>query len=142
MGELELKKFISLIALANLGDGKPTELVSQSIIRARFCSQIADKRNDQENPPMAFLTGLFSLVDALLDQELKIIVEKLPISPEIKAALSDNQGILATYLQTAICYEKAQWDKLEKYSAKLGIPMEEISDYYQDALQWANSFNE
>ncbi len=142
MGELELKKFISLIALANLGDGKPSELVSLSIIRARFCSQIADKRHDQENPPMAFLTGLFSLVDALLDQELKVIVEKLPISPEIKSALSNNEGYLAAYLQTAICYEKGQWDKLDTYAAKLGIPMEDISDFYQDALQWANSFNE
>lgn len=142
MGESELKKFISLIALANLGDGKPTELVNLSIIRARFCAQIAQKRNDQENPPMAFLTGLFSLVDAMLDQELEMVISKLPICPEIKAALANQEGHLADYLAASICYEKGQWQQLEHLCNKLDIAMTDIGDFYQDALKWSNSFNQ
>jgi EAL and modified HD-GYP domain-containing signal transduction protein len=140
MGELELKKFIALIALANLGEGKPDELVNLSIIRARFCSQIANKRRDIENPPMAFLTGLFSLVDALLDQELKTIVGKLPISPEIKSALIDKSGHLADYLAMSICYEKGQWQKLDELCTTMGLEMNDVSDFYQSALQWANGY--
>jgi EAL and modified HD-GYP domain-containing signal transduction protein len=140
MGELELKKFIALIALANLGDGKPSELVNLSIIRARFCAQVANKRQDQENPPMAFLTGLFSLVDALLDQALETVVSKLPISPEIKTALISNDGYLADYLAMSVCYEKGKWQALEQLCGKLNVQSDDVSDFYQDALQWANSF--
>lgn len=142
MGELELKKFISLIALANLGDGKPGELVNLSIIRARFCSQIADSRKDKENPPMAFLTGLFSLVDALLDQPLEVVLDKLPISQPIKAALNDQQGYLSDYLETAINYEQGNWQAVESSSEKLDVSMQDLGNFYQSALQWANSFNE
>jgi EAL and modified HD-GYP domain-containing signal transduction protein len=141
MGELELKKFIALIALANLGEGKPSELINLSIIRARFCAQIAQRRQDNENPPMAFLTGLFSLVDALLDQSLEMVMKILPISEEIKTALTNNQGYLADYLAASVCFEKGQWQQLEVLSVKLGVSMEDIGDYYQDALQWSNSFN-
>ena len=37
MGEIELKKFIALLALANLGESKPIELLQVSLIRAKFC---------------------------------------------------------------------------------------------------------
>lgn len=142
MGELELKKFISLIALANLAEGKPNELVNLSIIRARFCAQIADCRQDKDNPPMAFLTGLFSLVDALLDQPLNVILEKLPISEQIQAALISHEGYLSDYLDTAIYYEKGQWEQVEACAEKLGVSMMELGNFYQSAIQWANGFNE
>lgn len=141
MGELELKKFISLIALANLGEGKPGELVNLSIIRARFCGQIAESRHDQENPPMAFLTGLFSLVDALLDQPFAVVLQNLPISEPIKDAITKSEGFLSDYLQAAICYEQGRWEELEALSNKLNVSMQELGNFYQDALQWANSFN-
>lgn len=142
MGETELKKFISLIALANLGDDKPTELVNLSIIRARFCAQIADYKAEEENPPKAFLTGLFSLVDALLDQPFDVILEKLPIAPAIKAAITEKQGYLADYLDAAILYEQGRWQELEVLSKKINVSMQELGNFYQSALQWANSFNE
>jgi len=42
MGEAELKKFIALLALANLQDGSPDELLRQSLVRARFCDALAN----------------------------------------------------------------------------------------------------
>ena len=141
MGELELKKFIALIALANLGEGKPDELLNLSLIRARFCAEIAVKRQDPENPPIAFLTGLFSLVDALLDQELDLVLDKLPILPEIKTALAQKEGFLAEYLALAVAYEQGHWAELETLAVKLELNQADISDFYQAALQWANSFD-
>lgn len=141
MGELELKKFISLIALANLGIHKASELVNLSIIRAKFCSLLAAYRKDVEDPPMAFLTGLFSLVDALLDLELGVAVNKLPVSPEIKSALTDGNGHLADYLKMAISYERGEWMILTQMAKTLNVPLDSIGDFYHEALIWANSFD-
>ncbi|MFT4923974.1 MAG: EAL and modified HD-GYP domain-containing signal transduction protein [Phenylobacterium sp.] len=140
MGKLELKKFISLISLAKLSDNKSTEVVTQSIVRARFCAQIADYRKDPDDPPMAFLTGLFSLVDALLDLEMGVAVNKLPVCTEIKVALSKGDGDLAEYLNMAMAYEKGEWMILTKLAKKFEVPMDKIGDFYHDALTWANGF--
>lgn len=142
MGERELKKFIALIALANLTENKPSELINLSAVRARFCALLSDKRQDDDNPPMAFLTGLFSLVDALLDQDLSFALEKLPVSPEIKQALTDKTGHLAEYLEMAIYYEKGQWDEIEKLCQTLDVNVDDVGDFYLHALQWANGLEQ
>ena len=142
MGEKELKKFISLIALANLCENKPSELINLSVIRARFCAQLSEKREDNQDPPMAFLTGLFSLVDALLDQDLTTAIGKVPICPEIREALTEKTGDLARYLDAAICYEKGQWSQLDSLCENLGVDVEDVGDFYLDALQWANGLEE
>jgi EAL and modified HD-GYP domain-containing signal transduction protein len=79
MGHIEIKKFIALLALANMRGEKPTELIIQSLVRARFCSLISIELELPENPPTSFLLGLFSMLDALLDQPMESLVNKLPV---------------------------------------------------------------
>src|SRR5690606_11897514 len=66
MGQIEIKKFIALLALANLNDNKPPELIHLSLVRAKFCELVADSKGEFNNPPMGFLVGLLSMLDALL----------------------------------------------------------------------------
>ncbi len=138
MGEPELKKFISLVALANLNNEKPSELLSLSISRARFCELLAQKRGQGKNPPTAFLTGMFSLVDAMLDESMEAAIEKLPLVDEVKKALIENAGDLGNYLLLAQHYELANWQKMEALAAKLAIDADLVQQYYSEALLWAD----
>lgn len=54
MGQVEVKKFIALLALANLGDNKPFELIHLSLVRAKFCDYIAQAKSLSSNPPLVF----------------------------------------------------------------------------------------
>jgi EAL and modified HD-GYP domain-containing signal transduction protein len=139
MGEPELKKFISLVALANLNDEKPSELLSLSISRARFCELIAKHNNDVQNPPTAFLTGMFSLVDAMLDEEMQSVLEKLPLLDQIKQALIAEQGDLGMYIGLVRHYEKANWSQAESIANKINLSAETMQAYYSDALNWADN---
>ena len=138
MGEAEVKKFISLIALANLSGDKPDEIMVLSLARARFCSHIAQKRGDDENPPTAFLVGMLSLVDALLDETMDTLAAKLPVADEIKQGLIEQTGVLGLYLKLALHYEKAQWDDAETLSMAIRVPINDIHEYYQESLAWAD----
>ncbi|WP_337879274.1 EAL domain-containing protein [Rheinheimera sp.] len=139
MGEAELKKFISLLALANLAEGQSDELLVMSLIRARFCDQLAAIRGDQENPPAAFLTGLFSLVDALLEQPLDELLSQLPLLDEIKAALLQGEGTLARYLELQTTFEQGLWQQQTKLSAALVPAGVDLNRVYLEAVEWGQS---
>ncbi|NTS76622.1 EAL domain-containing protein [Catenovulum sp. SM1970] len=134
MGEAELKKFISLIALANLNEEKPSELLGLSVSRAHFCQKVADLRGDYQDPPSTFLTGMFSLVDALLDEEMASLMTKLPLLDEIKQALQNGEGTLGQYIKLARLFERGQWQAVEDLANTLNVDLDKLSEIYNQAL--------
>ncbi|MDF2179750.1 EAL domain-containing protein [Aliiglaciecola sp. CAU 1673] len=138
LGEMELKKFIAILALANLGDEKPMELLHMSLVRAKFCELVSMARKDQDNPPKGFLVGLFSLLDALLDQSMPHLVEKLPIDDEIKGALCGADGRLRNYLMLARAFESANWLNLIKLSNQLELSQKLLHGLFNEAIVWGN----
>jgi EAL and modified HD-GYP domain-containing signal transduction protein len=137
MGEAELKKFIALLALANLSEDNGSELLKMSIVRARFCDQLAELNQDSINPPSAFLTGLFSLVDALLEQPLAPLLDDLPILPAIKQALLLQAGQLGQYLELARAFEQADWQLQQQLSQQVLRQPQDLSPIYLQAVTWA-----
>ena len=138
LGQYELKKFLSLLFTASVNNGKPQELLKLSMVRARFCEKLADL-DKACDASMAFLTGMLSLIDAILDEDIKTLMEKLPLSIEIKNALVDNQGQLATFLQLAKSYERGQWEQESKLETSLNLSGEQVPSIYADAITWANN---
>ncbi|MBW8192698.1 HDOD domain-containing protein [Neiella marina] len=138
LGETELRKFLALIAAANLSENKPDELLRLSITRARFCELIAATMNPKHES-RAFLAGLFSLIDAILDQPIDVIMEKVPLAQDIKEVTVSRQGPLAPYLNLAVDYERAVWDSIPELSERLGISDKELPEFYQQAIGWSNA---
>ncbi len=136
MGEAELKKFIALLALANLAEGQSDELLVMSLIRARFCDRLANIRGDSENPPAAFLTGLFSLVDALLEQPLDELLAQLPLLPSIKMALLEKTGVLADYLKVERTFEQGLWQQQTELSSRFVPETIDLNLVYFEAVEW------
>ena len=87
LGKYELKKFLSLLFTASVSDEKPMELLNLAMVRARFCENLASLEGSADSS-MAFLTGMMSLIDAILDQSIETVMEQLPLSAEIKEALN------------------------------------------------------
>lgn len=138
LGQYELKKFLSLLFTASVNNRKPQELLKLSMVRARFCEKVADLDKSCD-ASMAFLTGMLSLIDAILDEDIKTVMEKLPLSVEIKNALIDNKGKLATFLQLAKTYERGQWEQESEIETSLKLSAEQVPNIYTDAIAWANS---
>lgn len=137
LGDPELKKFIALLALANLAESSPDQLLVMSMVRARFCDQLAQLSGDPTNPPAAFLTGLFSLVDAMLEQPLQDVLQELPLLDEIKLALLKTEGRLGKYLSIAIAFEQGQWSLQQKYAGH--FPQDPpLSEVYLECINWAD----
>ncbi len=139
MGEVEIKKFIALLALANLADDKPMELLHMSLVRARFCDLVAKDRGIGDNPPTGFMVGLFSLLDALLDQKMQDLVTKMPIVDEVKFALCGGQNDFTLYLMLAKAFESATWIKVKRLADALQMDQKRLHALFNESILWGNS---
>ncbi len=140
LGQRDLLKWVSLNAMCCIEDNKPPELIATAVIRAYFGELIVCRLGKKQIASDVFLMGLFSLIDAILDCSLADILEELPISKEVKAALLGNEGFFKDIQDLTISYERADWAQLAKSAKKLGLPEEELPALYLQTLSWAREF--
>jgi c-di-GMP-related signal transduction protein len=138
LGEKEIKKWVSLIALANMGQDKPEELVIQALIRAKFCESLASWGGFAQRAEDLFLMGMFSLVDTILSRPLSEILKEIPIADDIKDALLGEKNRLFDIYELALLFEKSDWEKLPEKAAGLGIQESRAYQLYLDALKWSH----
>ncbi len=138
LGAREFNRFVTLIAASNLSTDKPNELIRLSITRARFLEQVGEKVG--EDGSELFLLGLFSLIDAMLDQSLQNILKKMSLTENIQQALVARSGHLFLFLRLIETYESGNWVACRFAQKKVGITDELVSDFYLEALGWADSF--
>ncbi|MFY8349899.1 EAL and HDOD domain-containing protein [Pseudoalteromonas sp. SSM20] len=138
LGVEELKRFLSVLFTAQVASDKPPELMRLCLTRAKFAELLSEQAGQYQESSKAFLTGMLSLIDGILDQSMESILEKLPLSEEIKLAILKREGRLAEYLGLVEAYEKAKWNEANDIQAQLKLNADEIPTAYHDALQWAN----
>ncbi|MFC4700878.1 EAL and HDOD domain-containing protein [Glaciecola siphonariae] len=140
LGAVELKKFIALLAIANLKGNKPADLIVSSLARAHFCKLMSQAMKLKENPPSSYILGLFSHMDALLDMPMIDIMKSLPFSDEVKTALCETHTDSKLALQLRICmaFERADWAVIFELSQKADIKEPELFEMYYSAVKWAD----
>lgn len=137
LGQAELKKFLSLLFTAQISTDKPAELMRLAMTRANFAEGLASIGNNV-TLEKAFLTGMMSLMDAILDESIDSVMEKLPLANDIKEALVNKTGLLADYIKLIECYENADWKKANETIEFLQLNAAKVPDAYHQAVQWAN----
>lgn len=137
LGQAELKKFLSLLFTAQISTDKPAELMRLAMTRANFAEGLASIGNNV-TLEKAFLTGMMSLMDAILDESIESVMEKLPLANDIKEALVHKTGLLADYITLIECYENADWKKANETIEFLQLNAVKVPDAYHQAVQWAN----
>lgn len=138
LGLVELKRFIGLMFTANVNPDKPSELINSAMARAKFCELAAGNIKSNIDNSIAFLTGLLSLIDAILDEDIESVLAKLPLAQEIKDTLLTKKGDMAQLIQLVEFIEHAQWDESVATMEKLGLTKDQTVEYYNQALSWAD----
>ena len=130
LGLKAIRDWMVIITLTDVDD-KPRELVTLCLRRARMMQLLAEKQ--QLNPDVGFTTGLFSSIDALMDQRMEDVLSQLPLADEVVSALLRQEGSLGALLRSIILFERADWDALACSEDKL----DELQTSYLEALQWS-----
>lgn len=139
LGEEGIRHWAVLAALPTMAKDKPGELASLSLVRARFCERIAGLAGIAQ-PNLAFLMGLFSLLDGLIDLPIREALAKVHANTAIMGALTETAPPGDRYgdvYQIARRYEAGDWDAVTALAAASGIRTSQLAEAYADAAFWA-----
>jgi len=136
LGESGVRLFVSLIVASKLAEQKPDELIRTSIIRANLLSHIGGELNLPSND--LFMLGLFSLIDAMLDNSMENLVAQLPLVPDVQEALVRRTGKLFPFLHMIESYETCKWQCLEEDIGNINIKADKVLEFYLEAVKIAD----
>jgi EAL and modified HD-GYP domain-containing signal transduction protein len=131
LGVDHLRQLCSLLCLQGFDD-RPPSLFINAMTRARMCEQLGRLGGAKDAGPF-FITGLFSLLPAIVGMPAQKIVEELPLAPAIARALVSGEGDLGNALKCTRAYERAAWDHVVFRELTPSL----IRAAYLDALFWA-----
>jgi EAL and modified HD-GYP domain-containing signal transduction protein len=137
LGERGIRKWISLVTIACMGDDKPQELIVLPLVRARFCELLALFVGRTESANDLFLLGLLSAIDAILDMKMEDVLKEIAIRADIRDALLGERNSLREVFDLALSYEMGAWDGIDEAAARLGIGADAISESFIQAVGWA-----
>jgi EAL and modified HD-GYP domain-containing signal transduction protein len=139
LGEDGIRLWAALATLPMLATNKPGELVTLSIVRARFCERLAQLGGPVEHSD-AFMMGMFSLLDALIDCPLDEALREVELGPGVTQALlgtAPDQDLLTKIYRLTRQYEVGDWDEVEGLARDCGVPAAAVGAAYVESTVWA-----
>lgn len=140
IGEDELRSFISVVVVSDLGSQKPSELIRISIIRAKMCEKFGKIFSSKFTNEELFTLGLFSLMDALMDAKMEEILEHLSFSDKMNSALLGQDDEFGKILKIIADLEKGDWDSPVFKKLKGSKFERKLPELYSEAIKMANAF--
>ncbi|WP_270567805.1 EAL and HDOD domain-containing protein [Clostridium beijerinckii] len=138
LGRKEIIKWLYVVLLNDLKENNTDELIKVSLQRAKLCELICNMSEYKNNVYSAYMVGLFSVMDAILNCSIEVILKELYIDDEIKEGLIEKDNFLNKILKLAINYEKGQWENVEFYTKEIGVNDNKLAEAYIDAIKWAD----
>lgn len=129
VGLIKLRKLIVVLMLA---DSDPCQMLMlpKALSRARMCELLATEMK-MESPDSAFLVGILSMMDSLLEEPLDKLCLQLPLSKEVVTALLTRKGKLGEILTLTVSFEDAH---LKTHSASV---LDRLNRCYLQSVSWA-----
>ena len=134
LGRLEVKKWVTLVALASMCDDKPQELMNSAMLRAVLAESLADQMGLGQMKRDYFLLGLFSLLDAMVDRPLDKILSEMPLGDDIKDALMGKDTLAHKMLTLVVAQERGDWAKVDDLATQLSLSPQDLPVLFEQAL--------
>ncbi|EIF31685.1 putative signal transduction protein containing EAL and modified HD-GYP domains [Burkholderia sp. Ch1-1] len=115
-------------------------LLQLAATRARFMELAIERLPEagRDEADAAFLTGVFSFVDAVFGGSLESTLNVLTLSRPIQAAILHREGVLGLLLSTVAALERGDWDEIGTLCAHLApLTVEDVAAMGLAAGAWA-----
>jgi len=138
LGELAMRKWISLVSVAALGDEVADSLLRLPLLRAMFCELIGKKLGMVRETNELFLLGLLSVMDVLLNVPLSVILQDIAVNEDIRQALLGRRSRYRPIFEVVLDYESGTWAQLEESCQRCGLHENFLPDIYLQAVRWVS----
>jgi EAL and modified HD-GYP domain-containing signal transduction protein len=145
LGRSQLQRWLQLMLYSGPeGGGIPDPLMQLAAMRGRFMELLATELMGEgcDLADHAFMTGIMSLMPALLQTPMTDILESLPLLPEVRKALESHGGTLGRLLSLAESIEANDETACFALTADLpGVDSEIVNRAQASALAWVASID-
>jgi EAL and modified HD-GYP domain-containing signal transduction protein len=143
LGRQPLRRWVQLLLYASgKGNAAANPLMQLAATRGKLLELVAhqERPGDQDYADRAFMVGMLSLLDALLNEPLPEILARMSLQEEVETALLEHQGSLGELL--TLC-EKIETGDIaaiqEKLHAHPGLTVDALNLAQLEAMGWANN---
>lgn len=131
LGLRQLRSWLLLMTLADAGNANEEQL-STAMTRARTCELLA-REVGTVKADAAFVAGLLSSLELVLGLPMDTLLERLPLTDELTAALTRHEGPLGQLVAAVLAYEAEDLAAVERS----GMALFDVSRAYLAAVGWS-----
>ena len=124
--------------MTNARDGAPPALGTTAVVRGRLMELLAAEIMPPEEADNAFVIGIFSLLDAMLDMPIEKALEAVSLPAPVTDALLHRTGAFAPLLTLTEACEAADDAVFAKTAIALGLSNHQVNWAHLNALAWAD----
>lgn len=141
VGLQALYRWLTLL-LATSGDSDTLTITARTaVVRGRMCELLWAGRMDRIGQDELFITGVFSLLEALMEMPLSAILERTPLPQRLIDALLRRAGPYGPYLALAEASETGDFARIGACSQALALSTETVNSAQLQAMAWAEGLD-
>lgn len=138
LGIQPVKKWATLVCMSNISQDKPDELMITSLVRARFCENLAEDAGLKNRQFDAFMMGMLSILDVLMGRPIDELLEPMPLANDVKATLTGEQTALTDLYQLAVSCEQVDGTHVTEFADRAHLDICRVYETYRESLVWAD----
>jgi EAL and modified HD-GYP domain-containing signal transduction protein len=138
VGRGAMSQWLQVMLAATVASRSPLahEAIEQALVRARFCELITIASGTGDAAAQ-FMVGLLSRLDVVMGVSMQQVLERLPVSNDVRDALLAGTGRHATILRLAVAYEGAEWSSVSTHATLQAGKARALMHAYAEATHWA-----
>jgi EAL and modified HD-GYP domain-containing signal transduction protein len=139
LGRRQLQRWVQLLLYARPpGSTVASPLLPRAALRASLMEALAKHAKlSHEQQDLVFMTGMFSLLEALFGVPIAEIIAPLSLDEAVVQALTTGEGRFGEFLATAVASEGPPSSELVTRLHGLGIANEDWAAALAEAARWA-----
>lgn len=145
LGRKQLKRWLQLLLFTlQVGTPYPSPLLLLAATRGKMMELLAEKQqHNADYCDEAFMAGILSLIDSLIDKPLADIIGELGLSERLAAALLRREGEIGALLQLVESVEHPDLSRTLPLLAQCGgLSLPDLTMAEIEAMSWANQVAE
>ncbi len=139
LGLKQVRSWVGVATVSGMVHPRTQELAVLASTRARFCESLG-LRLHVATPHDCFSVGMFSLLDVLLGRSMREVLDDMPVSAGVSAALLGEPHAVTDLLSIVIAYERGNWSTVSDLCQRRGWPETDLIGLYIDAIEWSRDF--
>ncbi len=134
LGMTQIKRWV--VVFMAVGEGSTSssssDLINSMLVRARMC-ELLSEMSGQHDPISHFMVGLISQLDTLLNIEMVDLLDQMPLTDQITAAIINHEGAMGDILCDVKYYQQGDFEAVK---GNMSATLYQVA--YRHSLKWAD----